>query len=101
MYIQDPKYQTIISSQSKIKDDFKGIEDSLRAIAKRQISVASAIKKNVSVDSFSRGIGYFAATYILSKCTCYIAGMTGGSKGVLIMSEGFEYKKIYNLGLYE
>ena len=48
MYIQDPKYQTIISSQSKIKDDFKGIEDSLRAIAKRQISVASAIKKNVS-----------------------------------------------------
>ena len=48
MYIQDPKYQTIIASQYKIKDDFKGIEDSLRAIAKRQISVAAAISKNVS-----------------------------------------------------
>ena len=48
IYIQDPKYQSIIASQYKIKDDFKGIEDSLRAIAKRQIAVASAINKNVN-----------------------------------------------------
>lgn len=50
--------------------------------------------------SYQRGVDYLMATFILSKCTCYIGGRTGGSKGVLILSEGFEYKNIYNLGLY-
>jgi hypothetical protein len=58
-------------------------------------------QKNKGLDTFSKGIGYLSATYLLSKCNCYIAGRTGGSKGVLIMSEGFEYKKLYDLGLYE
>lgn len=48
IYIQDPKYQSVIVSQNKIKDDFKGVEDSLRAIAKRQIAVAKMLNKNVS-----------------------------------------------------
>lgn len=47
-YIQDPQYQSIISSQNKIKDDFRGVEDSLRAIAKRQLNVAVVINKNLS-----------------------------------------------------
>lgn len=47
IYIQDPKYQTIISRQNRIKDDFRGVEDSLRSMARRQIQVASAITKNV------------------------------------------------------
>ncbi len=59
------------------------------------------IEKNKGLDTFSKGIGYLSATYLLSRCNCYLAGRTGGSKGVLIMSEGFEYKKVYDLGLYE
>ena len=47
IYIQDPKYQTIISRQNRIKDDFRMVEDSLRAMARRQIQVASAITKEV------------------------------------------------------
>lgn len=47
-YIQDPKYQSIISEQNKIRDDFRGVEDSLRAIAKRQLAVAMVINKNLS-----------------------------------------------------
>lgn len=47
-YIQDPKYQSIIVGQNKIKEDFRGVEDSLRAIAKRQLNVASVIGKNVA-----------------------------------------------------
>ena len=47
-YIQDPKYQTIIARQNRIKDDFRNVEDSLRAMAKRQLQVASAINKNVA-----------------------------------------------------
>ncbi len=46
-YIQDPKYQTIILSQNQIKDNFGVLEDSLRAIAKRQVTVASAIGKEL------------------------------------------------------
>ena len=47
IYIQDPKYQTIIAKQNRIKDDFRNVEDSLRSMAKRQLQVASAITKNV------------------------------------------------------
>lgn len=46
--IQDPKYQTIISDQNAIKRDFQPVQDSLRAIAKRQIAVASAISKELA-----------------------------------------------------
>ena len=46
-FIQDPQYQNIILGQNKIKDDFKGVEDSLRAVAKRQLNVARVINKNV------------------------------------------------------
>ncbi|MBQ7281111.1 MAG: hypothetical protein IJR13_10425 [Bacteroidales bacterium] len=46
-YIQDPRYQEIISSQNKIKDDFRNIEDTLSAIARRQVAVASAISREV------------------------------------------------------
>lgn len=47
-YIQDPKYQDIIGAQNKLKNDFKNIEDSLRAVAKRQVSVASVINKELA-----------------------------------------------------
>lgn len=46
-YIQDPKYQTVITRQNRVKDDFRGVEDSLRAMAKRQLQVATAITKEV------------------------------------------------------
>lgn len=47
IYIQDPQYQTIISSQNIIKSDFVNVEDSLRSIAKRQVAVASSITKEL------------------------------------------------------
>jgi hypothetical protein len=48
IYIQDPKYQTIISRQNRIKDDFRNVSDSLHSMAKRQMQVASAITKDVA-----------------------------------------------------
>ena len=47
VYIQDPRYQTIIARQNRIKADFAAVEDSLRSMARRQIQVASAITKEV------------------------------------------------------
>lgn len=48
VYIQDPKYQQIIAEQNAIKADFRNVEDTLRALAKRQMAVASVINKEVS-----------------------------------------------------
>lgn len=47
-YIQDPNYQKIILQQNKIKDDFHNVEDSLTAIAHRQVKVATSIAKEVA-----------------------------------------------------
>ena len=47
IYIQDPRYQTIISGQSRIKVDFGSVQDSLRALAARQLMVASAINREL------------------------------------------------------
>ena len=49
VHIQDPKYQSVIVQQNKIRDDFRNIEDSLRAIAKRQVNVASMVNKELPV----------------------------------------------------
>ena len=48
IYIQDPRYQTIITRQNRVRDDFRNVEDSLRSMAKRQVQVASAITKEVA-----------------------------------------------------
>ena len=48
IYIQDPRYQTIITRQNRIKDDFRAVEDSLRSMARRQMTVASAISKDLA-----------------------------------------------------
>lgn len=47
IYIQDPKYQQIIKDQNKVKDDFRNVSDSLQAMARRQIAVASVINKEL------------------------------------------------------
>ena len=69
-------------------------------ITKNDYLSSAFMRLNQSNDIFHRCIDYLSATFLLSKCNCYIAGRTGGSKGVLIMSNGFEFKKIYDLGLY-
>lgn len=46
--VQDPKYQRIIADQNRLKDDFRSVEDSLRALAKRQIAVASVVNKELA-----------------------------------------------------
>ena len=46
--VQDPLYQDIIAAQSDVRRDFRLVEDSLNAIAHRQIQVAGAIGKEVS-----------------------------------------------------
>ena len=49
----------------------------------------------------NEGVKYLYQIYLLSQCTCFIAGSTRGSLGVLLMSTGFENYYIYNLGVYK
>lgn len=104
-------YVFIATEDNDILDMFKNeFGDHLLYVEQNRVSkkemspnsylAAINIKKNKGLDTYSKIIGYLTATYLLSKCDCYIAGRTGGSKGVLIMSEGFKYKKVYDLGMY-
>lgn len=52
-------------------------------------------------DKFLKGKEYLFAIWLLSKCTCLVAGNVGGTHGALLMSKGYEYSYVFNLGLYE
>ena len=58
------------------------------------------VNRSMNVDRYKMGLNYLLSTYILSNCTAFIGGRTGGTKGVLLMNNGFEYQHIYNLGFY-
>ena len=57
-------------------------------------------KNHFTKDRHKDALNYLAAIYILGHCNCFIGGRTGGTKGVLLTANDFEYCKIYNLGLY-
>lgn len=63
--------------------------------------LAQVKEKDCERDPLKDALDYFAAIYLLTHCCCFIGGRTGGTKGVLLMEEEFEYIKIYNLGLYK
>ena len=47
------------------------------------------------------GIKYLTQIFLLSKCTSFIGGNTRGTLGVLLNTEGFENKFVFDLGLYD
>lgn len=105
-------YVFLATEDQDILDDFlKVFGDKLLYIDQHRISKSqmkgneylsdTIAEYNKNIDPFHRGIQYFSATYLLSICDIYIGGRTGGSKGTLLMTKGFEYQKIYDLGIYE
>ena len=46
------------------------------------------------------GIEYLKSIWILAHCECMVAGCVSGSLGASLMTEGFEYSYIFNLGFY-
>ena len=67
----------------------------------KNVNRLMSISSKSNRDKYLMGVEYLSATYILSKCHCFIGGRCGGTKGVLLMNDNFEYKFIYNLGFYE
>ena len=49
-------------------------------------------------DAIGMNMTYLAALWYLSRCNCLIAANTGGTTGVYIMSDGFEYVHCWIMG---
>lgn len=51
-------------------------------------------------DRYRKGKEYLLSVWLLSQCNCLVAGNVGGTHGALLMSSGYEYSYIFDLGLY-
>ena len=52
-------------------------------------------------DRFSAGQEYLISTLLLARCNCLCAGCVSGSVGALLLTEGFEYTYLFDLGIYD
>lgn len=82
----------IVNQQKRVsKSQFMKGED--LATVKRKISQSSE-------ELYTSGLEYLEAIYLLSKCDCFVGVRCGGAKGALILTSGFEYQYIFDLGMY-
>ncbi len=51
-------------------------------------------------DRYLKGKEYLLSIWLLSQCKCLVAGNVGGTHGALLMSAGYEYSYIFDLGSY-
>jgi hypothetical protein len=67
----------------------------------KDINALNSLSALSDVESRKKiAFSYLASMHILSKCSCFTGGITGGSIVVKIMSDGFEYERFWDLGLY-
>lgn len=52
-------------------------------------------------DRYLKGEEYLKSMWILTQCKALIAGNVSGTVGVLLLNDNYEYKYIYNKGLYD
>lgn len=87
---------------NRFKTEFPGI---VMSYQQNHYSTASGENindvANKAMSPRERNREYLISITILSKCNALIAGATSGSIGALLMSQSYEYYKIYQLGLYE
>lgn len=69
-------------------------------ISKGELLAETRRRTIPNFDPYTAALQYLSAIWLLTQCDCFIGGRTGGTKGVLIMSQGFKYQYIYNLGIY-
>lgn len=60
----------------------------------------SEIKVNRKNHNYNLALEYLASLYILSKCKGFLGGMAGGTRIAYLLSENWQYLKIYDLGQY-
>ena len=55
---------------------------------------------NKSMDPYTRNLDYLSAIGILSRCQCLVAGAAGGTYGALLLTKGYDYEYVFQLGRY-
>ena len=55
---------------------------------------------NSNQDPYDRNRIYLISIGILARCNCLVAGAAGGSYGALLMTEGYDYSYVFQLGRY-
>lgn len=64
------------------------------------VSIGKTIYENGN-GGYEGGMQYLITIALLSKCHCLCAGRASGTAGACLMSEGYEYIYIFDLGTYE
>lgn len=62
-------------------------------------AIGKLIRDNIE-DLKAEGMEYLVTIALLAKCDCFVGGHTSGTVGVMLMNDHFEYKYIFNLGVY-
>lgn len=59
------------------------------------------IISNKESNKYSKGREYLLTIWLLSQCNCLVGGNVGGTQGALLMSSGYEFQYIFDLGVYQ
>ena len=51
-------------------------------------------------ERYSGGKAYLINILLLAKCNCLVAGSVGGTYGALLLTDGYEYEYVFDLGVY-
>lgn len=62
-------------------------------------AIGKLIQENVK-DLKAEGMEYLVTIALLARCDCFVGGHTSGTVGVMLMNDRFEYKYIFDLGVY-
>lgn len=62
-------------------------------------SIGKLIRNEVK-DLKEEGMEYVITIALLAGCDCFVGGHTSGTVGILLMNDTFDYKYVFNLGLY-
>lgn len=61
----------------------------------------SNFRTGLEREKYRMGLDYLCSIYILSKAQCFVGGMNNGTIGVMLMTQGFEYEYVFDLGYYK
>lgn len=65
-----------------------------------EVSIGKTMQQQTK-NVYREGMDYLVSMAILAKCKYFVGGHTSGTVGVMLMSEGFEYSHIFDLGVYK
>ena len=62
--------------------------------------IGQVVYREDEKEKYMEGLEYLSQIIILSRCDCLVAGLTSGTIGAMLLTKGYEYSYIFDLGLY-